>query len=126
MIRIILTCLVLLAVLLAVPQGAFAQQSCEGIRVVRAMDIATVTTGGSAVFAINGGGRTCGGWIMNPTTATVDLCVNEAGAVASGTTSAGSLVCLAPGRVLMLARSQLAVSVISADSSHPFAGEGWQ
>ena len=89
------------------------------------LDIATVTTGATAVTALNAGHRTAGGWLFNPSGATVDLCINEM-AVASGTTSAGSLICIAKGTRWDLTPSPAPVSVITSDSSHPFAGMGWQ
>lgn len=89
------------------------------------LDIATVTTGGTAVTAINAGKRTAGGWIYNPSTATVNLCINET-AVASGTTTAGSLICVPPDRTYNLTPSSGSVSVISSDSAHPFGGLGYQ
>jgi hypothetical protein len=90
-----------------------------------ALDIASVTTGGTAVTAIAAGHRAKGGWIANPSTATIALCINEL-AVASGTTSAGSLYCLPPGYSYNLAPTAAAVSVISSDSTHAFAGYGFQ
>jgi hypothetical protein len=89
------------------------------------LDINTVTTGGTAVTALNAGHRTKGGWIQNPSTATINLCINESG-TASGTTTQGSTVCIVPGQTYTLAPSQNAVSVISSDSAHPFGGEGFQ
>lgn len=89
------------------------------------LDINTVTTGGTAVTALNANHRIAGGWIQNPSTATVNLCINESG-TASGTTTQGSLVCIVPGQTYTLAPSQNAVSVISSDSAHPFGGEGFQ
>ena len=89
------------------------------------LDIATVTTGGVAVTALASGHRTAGGWLMNPAGGAVNLCINEV-AVASGTTSAGSLTCIEPGRTYALAASPNAVSVVSSDSSHSFSGQGWQ
>lgn len=88
------------------------------------LDIATITTGATAVVAIAPGNRTLGGWIRNPTSATVDLCVNEI-TTAAGTTSAGSLTCLAPGIKTDIAPSALGVSVVSSDSAHPFSGYGF-
>jgi hypothetical protein len=90
---------------------------------INPLDISTVTTGGTAVVALGPGEHTAGGWIQNPTTATITLCINEAG-VASGTTSAGSTTCIAPGVIYQLARSIGPVSVISSDSAHPFSGYG--
>jgi hypothetical protein len=90
-----------------------------------ALDVATVTTGGTAVTALSANHRTAGGWICNPATATVNLGINEIG-TATGTTSAGSTTFIAPGQTYTLAPSTNAVSVISSDSSHPFSGYGWQ
>ena len=90
-----------------------------------ALDVATVTTGGTAVTALSAGHRTAGGWISNPATATQTLGINEI-TTASGTTSAGSTTFISPGQTYTLAPSANAVSVISSDSSHPFSGLGYQ
>jgi hypothetical protein len=92
--------------------------------VVTSLDVATVTTGGTAVTALTAGHRSSGGWIQNPSTATTNLCVNERGAAT--TTAGGDVVCLAPGQTLVLGASPNAVSVVSSDSAHPFSGYGWQ
>lgn len=92
--------------------------------VLMPLDIATVTTGGTAVTALAAGHRNAGGWVYNPPTATVNLCINEIG-TASGTTSAGNTTCVVPGQTYMLTPSSNAVSVISSDSAHPFSGYGW-
>lgn len=89
------------------------------------LDIASVTTGGTAVTALNTGHRVSGGWIFNPSTATVNLCINEIG-TASGTTSAGNTTCIIPGASYQLSASGNAVSVITSDSSHAFSGLGLQ
>ena len=96
-----------------------------GARTIVPLDIATVTTGGTAVTALSAGHRTAGGWLLNPVGATVNLCINEV-TTASGTTSAGSLTCITPGQGYAVAAAAGAVSVISSDSSHPFSGYGWQ
>lgn len=90
-----------------------------------ALDVATITTGGTAVTALTAGHRTAGGWLQNPPSATINLCINEI-STASGTTTAGSTACIVPGQSYTLAPSTAAVSVISSDSSHPFGGQGWQ
>jgi hypothetical protein len=92
--------------------------------VVTSLDVATVTTGGTAVTALTAGHRSSGGWIMNPNGATVNLCINERGTAT--TTSAGDTTCIVPGQVYLLAASDKAVSVVSSDSAHPFSGYGWQ
>ena len=89
------------------------------------LDAKSVTTGGTAVTAINAGNRTAGGWLQNPSTATISLCINELGA-ATGTTSNGDTYCIAPGQVTRLAASANAVSVIASDASHAFAGYGYK
>lgn len=89
------------------------------------LDVATVTTGGVAVTAIAAGHRTAGGWIYNPTAATVNLCINEV-TTAACTSSSGSCTCILPGTTYNLAPSGNAVSVITADSAHPFSGIGLQ
>jgi hypothetical protein len=92
--------------------------------VVTSLDVATVTTGGTAVTALTAGHRSSGGWIQNPSTASTNLCVNERGAAT--TTAGGDVVCLAPGQTLVLSASPNAVSVVSSDSAHAFSGYGWQ
>lgn len=95
-----------------------------GIQTQIPLDASTVTTGGTAVTALIAGHRNAGGWIYNPATATVPLCINEITA-ASGTTTAGSLTCINPDKTYELARSANSVSVISSDSAHPFSGYGF-
>jgi hypothetical protein len=121
MIRV-LVCLALLA--LASPARA-ATVVQPGSLVINPLDIATVTTGALAVIAINAGHRSAGGWIQNPASATVPLCINEVG-TASGTTSAGSTTCIVPGQSYNLAPSPGSVSVVSSDNAHPFSGLGLQ
>lgn len=87
------------------------------------LDVSTVTTGGTAVTALAAGHRAAGGFIQNPPSATVNLCINEQGA-ASGTTSAGATTCIVPGQSYTLTSAAGAVSVISSDSAHPFSGYG--
>ena len=89
------------------------------------LDVSTVTTGGTAVTALASGHRTKGGWLQNPPSAVINLCINEQG-TATGTTSAGTTTCITPGTVYVLTPAAGAVSVISSDSSHPFSGMGWQ
>jgi len=88
------------------------------------LDAAIVTTAGTAVVALAAAHRNKGGWLFNPTTATVALCINEI-ATAAGTTSAGSLTCIAPGQTYLLSPSPNAVSVVTSDSAHAFSGYGW-
>lgn len=116
---------VFLAALLLAPVAWAANTPVyPGLRTVFPLDISTVTTGGVAVTALNSTHRTAGGWLFNPTTATVALCINEL-APASGTTSQGSLTCIAPGQTYMITPGNGSVSVITSDSAHPFSGQGW-
>lgn len=96
-----------------------------GARTIVPLDVATVTTGGTAVTALTAGHRTAGGWISNPVTATVNLGINEIG-TAAGTTSAGNTTFITPGQTYSLLPSAGAVSVISSDAAHAFSGMGWQ
>jgi hypothetical protein len=105
--------------------GTFAVQSSPGARTIVTLDVATVTTGGTAVTALTAGHKTAGGWIQNPPSATINLCLAEIG-TAAGATSAGNTVCITPGQSYGLTPSSGAVSVISSDNSHPFAGYGLQ
>jgi hypothetical protein len=89
------------------------------------LDVSTVTTGGTAVAALTAGHCTAGGRIQNPLSAGTSLGINQNG-TASGTTSNGSTIFYPPGATCWLVASANAVSVISSDSAHPFAGEGWQ
>ena len=112
-------------VLLAgIAMAGSAQAQTGGITAILPLDVATVTTGGTAVTALAAGHRIKGGWLQNPNAATVNLCINEIGA-ASGTTSAGNTTCIVPGQTYVLAPSGNAVSVVSSDSAHPFSGYGW-
>lgn len=88
------------------------------------LDVATVTTGGTAVTALLAGHKTNGGWIQNPIGATTNLGINEIG-TATGTTSNGNTTFIIPGGVYQLAPSGDAVSVITSDSAHPFSGMGF-
>lgn len=89
------------------------------------LDISTVTTGGTAVTALTAGHRTAGGWLYNPSVATINLCINEIG-TASGTASSGNTTCVPPGTTYGIAPGTGAVSVITSDSAHPFSGMGLQ
>lgn len=114
------------ALCLALASNAHAAtMTVVGPQVLNPLDVSTVTTGGTAVTALIAGHRSAGGWIQNPPTATINLCINETG-TASGTTSAGATTCITPGQSYILSPSSAPVSVISSDSAHPFAGLGLQ
>jgi hypothetical protein len=87
------------------------------------LDVKTVTTGGTAVQALAPGHRNSGGWLQNPSTATVGLCINELG-TASGTSSNGDTTCIAPGQSYNLIPSPKGVSVVTSDAAHAFSGYG--
>lgn len=117
--------LVLCGLLAAIPAAqADSVYTVPGPIALVPLDLATVTTGGTAVVALIAGHRNKGGWLFNPNAATVNLCINEIGP-ASGTTSVGNTTCIVPGQTYRLAASPNAVSVISSDSAHPFSGYGW-
>lgn len=97
--------------------------SGSATRVIVPLDVATVTTGGTAVTALTAAHRSAGGFIQNP--GSVSLCINEVG-TASGTTSAGNTTCIAQGQTYNLSPTAGGVSVISSDSAHPFSGYGLQ
>ena len=90
------------------------------------LDANTVTTGGTAVTAVNHYNRLKGGWLQNPSTATTNLCINEMDAQAATTTPGGNVTCIVPGQTYLLAPSGNSVSVVSSDSAHPFSGYEWQ
>jgi len=119
----ILLALALLA--LASPSRAATVTVPGPVGAINPVVVSVVTTGGTAVTALTAGMRTQGGWILNPVGATQPLCINEAGGTAAGTTSVGPLICIAAGSSFNLAPSILAVSVVSSDSGHQFAGEGY-
>jgi hypothetical protein len=118
----LLLCLALLA--LAVPARA-ATEFVQGAVTINPLDVAIVTTGGVPVIALGAGERTAGGWLQNPSTATNPLCISET-SLTPGATSAGSTTCITPGQSYVLAPSINPVSVVSADSAHPFSGQGFR
>lgn len=109
----------------AVVGNAWPVSSIPAVSTPAAPDISTVTTGGTAVNAFSAGHCTRGCYLINPKAATIDLCVNGV-AVASGTVTVGSLICVLPGQSLFLPARSNAISVVSSDSAHPFGGEGYQ
>ena len=115
---------VIAASLLSGSAAADSVYTVSGPLVLIPLDVATVTTGGTAVTALAAAHRNKGGWLHNPGSATVNLCINEV-SVASGTSSAGNLTCIVPGQSYRLTASPNAVSVVSSDSAHPFSGYGW-
>ena len=119
-----LTLGVIAACLVARPVAAESVFTVAGPLTLVPLDVATVTTGGTAVVALAAAHRNKGGWLHNPAVATVNLCINEIG-TATGTTSAGNTTCIVPGQTYRLAASPNAVSVVASDAAHAFSGYGW-
>lgn len=84
------------------------------------LDVSTVTTGGTAVTAIVAGGRTAGGWIANPASASAPLCISEL--ATATTTSAGTTTCIAAGTSYVVAPANGPVSVNSTAAGLVFSG----
>ena len=97
----------------------------QGETTLVALDVSTVTTGGTAVTALSAGHATAGGFIFNPIGASVALVINQI-TTASGTVTSGSNIAIQPGQSYSILPSSGAVSVISSDSSHAFGGYGQQ
>ena len=87
-------------------------------------DIATVTTGGTAVAAFSAGHVAKGGVIKNPVAATAPLYVRLTGT--AGTTETGGTISIAPGQTYTIPPMAGAVSVNATDSGHVFCGMGFQ
>jgi len=119
-----MTKLMLLMSLAALPATAATVVVPGAVNIIP-LDIATVTTGGTAVNALSAGHATAGGYIFNPSGAAQPLCISQLG-VASGTVSAGNTTCIAAGQSYVLTPSLGPVSVVSSDSAHPFSGQGMQ
>lgn len=85
------------------------------------LNVATVTTGGTAAVAVLAGNKTAGGWIQNPTGAAAALCIDEID-TAVGTTSSGNTTCISAGTIYTMTPSIGSVTVISSDSAHAFSG----
>jgi len=87
-------------------------------------DIATVTTGGTAVNAFAAGHVVKGGLLTNPSGASQPLCVRLTGA--AGTATSAGTICVAAGASYTIPPMSGAVSVNATDSSHVFGGVGYQ
>ena len=86
------------------------------------LDVASVTTGGTAVAALSAGHATAGGFVVTANSA--GICVNEIGT--AGTASSGNTTCVAQNVPYYLAPTTNAVSVNSSASSVTLAGYGYQ
>lgn len=110
-------------ILLMLPIAAHAQTSCGTIthRTI-SLDVATVTTGGTPVTAINAGHAVCGGVLVTSNAA--GMCVNQNGD--AGTATAGDTICVAQNVPYYVIPSAKAVSVNSTASSVAIGGYGFQ
>jgi hypothetical protein len=88
-------------------------------------DISSVTTGGTAVNAFSAGHCAKGCFVRNPATATQNLCANGV-TTASGTSDNAATLCAGPGQQVTFTPRATAISVVSSDAPHTFAGEGYQ
>lgn len=113
-----------IALLASGPCAQAATETMPAPLTIVPLDVATVTTGGTAVTALAASEHARGGFIMNPVGATQNLCISETGTAT--TTAGGSVVCIAAGVVYQLSPSNGPVSVNSSDSSHAFSGLGYR
>ena len=109
---------------LAVPLAAHAQPvSCQRVTYnIISLDIATVTTGGTAVNALSAGHAVCGGFVVTSNSA--GICVNQKGT--AGTATLGDTACVAANVPYYLAPTANAISVNSTSSSVSLGGNGYQ
>lgn len=91
-----------------------------GPRPQQSLDIASVTTGGTAVNALAAGNAICGGFIVTANAA--GMCVNQKGTAVTSTT--GDTTCVAQNVPFYLIPTSTAVSVNSSASSVALAGYG--
>lgn len=118
------TILVFLAVLLA-SGGAMAQSCSRPVgppAVSIPLDIATVTTSGTAVNALSACHAINGGWIVS----TVAICVDQFTTAGTVTGTPSTTVCLQPNQPFYLFPSIKAVSVNANSNAAPLAGQGAQ
>ena len=88
------------------------------------LDVSSVTTGGTAVTALNAGHATAGGFIVTANAA--GICVDQRTTAGTATGTPSSTTCVAQNQVFNLVPNPGAVSVNSTASSVPFGGEGLQ
>lgn len=117
MTRVFLACVALLA--LTAPSRA-ATVTVPGSLLVVPLDVATVTTGGTAVTALTSGHASAGGFLVSSNAA--GICVNQQGVAGTATTS--GTVCVVQNQVYKLVPSNNPVSVNSTGSAVAFGGEG--
>jgi hypothetical protein len=93
-------------------------------RVVVPLDVATVTTGSTAVNALSAGHATAGGFLI--TTNAAGICVDQHTTAGTVTGTPSSTICVAQNQVYQLVPNTGAVSVNSTASGVSIAGEGLQ
>jgi hypothetical protein len=99
--------------------GGTAQPTKPGTLTIVPLDVAVVTTGGTAVTALTMGHATAGGFLVTSNAA--GICVNQQGA--AGTSTAGGTVCVAQNQMYTLVPNGNAVSVNST-AAVAIGGEG--
>lgn len=95
-----------------------------GPYIIVPLDIATVTTGGTAVVALSAGHATAGGFIL--TSSSAGLCVDQHTTAGTATGTPSTTSCVPATIPYNLVPSAGAVSVNSTGSSTALAGEGLQ
>lgn len=88
------------------------------------LDVATVTTGSTAVTALTAGHATAGGFIMTANAA--GICVDQHTTAGTATGTPSTTTCVPQNLVFSLVPSVSAVSVNSTASSVALGGEGLQ
>lgn len=87
------------------------------------LDVATVTTGGTAVTALNAcNSASAGGWVATSNPA--GICVDQFTTAGTSTGTPSTTYCLAPNQPFYLAPSIKAVSVNSTASGVLISGQG--
>lgn len=94
-----------------------------GSLTIVALDISSVTTGGTAVNALSATHSSAGGFVMTANAA--GICINQIGG-AAGTSTSGSTTCVAQNQPYYIAPSANAVSVNSTASGVALAGYGFE
>ncbi len=113
----------IIAALLAIATPSFAATvTVPGSLQIVPLDIATVTTGGTAVTALNAGNAAAGGWLVTSNAA--GICVNINGV--AGTATTGDTTCVAQNQAYYIPPTFHPVSVNSSASSVNFGGNGFK
>ena len=102
--------------------GGVASNVTPGSMNVVALDIDSVTTGTTAVVALNAGHAVHGGFLITSNSA--GICVDSSGDAGAGTATAGNTICVNPNVPYYIPPTTNAISVNSTASSVTFAGNG--